>query len=143
MGTRVPVFHLQEGFSCVPFSFINYHRAYNPRLFRLQNRIAHQENQLSKSEDDKRKSSTHTEKVKEFQKVSLLRLAEKHYTLALWPLLYMCWIYVSYCICLLSCKNSNISCLHQSEHCIIFIMNFASIVNVIVYVFLSSIFVAV
>nr|XP_022338141.1 uncharacterized protein LOC111133779 isoform X7 [Crassostrea virginica] len=44
-------------------------RAYNPRLFRLQNRIAHQENQLTKSEDDKPKSSTHTEKVKEFQKL--------------------------------------------------------------------------
>ncbi|XP_062618455.1 uncharacterized protein LOC134280039 isoform X2 [Saccostrea cucullata] len=44
-------------------------RAYNPRLFRLQNKIAHQENQLSKSEDDhKQKSSSHTEKVKEFQK---------------------------------------------------------------------------
>ncbi|XP_056005221.1 microtubule-associated protein futsch-like isoform X7 [Ostrea edulis] len=39
------------------------------RNIRLQNRIAHQENQLSKSEDDKRKSSTHTEKVKEFQKL--------------------------------------------------------------------------
>lgn len=57
-------------------SFINYHRAYNPRLFRLQNRIAHQENQLTKSEDDKPKSSTHTEKVKEFQKVSNLTAVE-------------------------------------------------------------------
>ncbi|XP_061170812.1 centrosomal protein of 295 kDa-like isoform X1 [Saccostrea echinata] len=45
-------------------------RAYNPRLFRLQNKIAHQENQMSKSEDDhKQKSSSHTEKVKEFQKL--------------------------------------------------------------------------
>ena len=86
MGTSVSIFHLQLGIYFVLFSVDSLtYRAYNPRLFRLQNRLGIEEQEEAPS-DEKRKSpksretleekqkraAANRDKVKEFQKVCSL-----------------------------------------------------------------------
>jgi hypothetical protein len=83
MGTRVSIFHLQLGTHFVFFSVdLLTYRAYNPRLFRLQNRLGIEEPEDAPSEEKKKspktretleekqsRAASNRDKVKEFQKV--------------------------------------------------------------------------
>jgi hypothetical protein len=83
MGTRVSIFHLQLGTHFVFFSVdLLTYRAYNPRLFRLQNRLGIEKPEDAPSEEKKKspktretleekqsRAASNRDKVKEFQKV--------------------------------------------------------------------------
>lgn len=84
MGTRVSIFHLHQGIYDFLFSVdLLTYRAYNPRLFRLQNRLGIEEPEENQFTEEKKKSpktresleekqkraAANRDKVKEFQKV--------------------------------------------------------------------------